>query len=106
MDGARLLALIAKINSWPAAIFVDLKYKNNYYKIFLLVYFCLSYSVDHHLLTFHVLDNAYQINASNVASAASKLCISELLVNEVYKIVIASCQSKNVLYLYFFGKYI
>lgn len=26
MEGARLLALIAQINSWPAAIFTELKY--------------------------------------------------------------------------------
>ncbi|CAF3702524.1 unnamed protein product [Rotaria sordida] len=51
MEGAQLLALIADINRWPAAIFTEL-------------------NVDRHLLTFHVLDNAYQINASNVASSA------------------------------------
>ncbi|CAF3413861.1 unnamed protein product [Rotaria sp. Silwood1] len=51
IEGARLLALIAEINLWPAAIFTEL-------------------DVDRSLLTFHVLDNAYQINASNVASSA------------------------------------
>jgi hypothetical protein len=30
MEGARLLALIAESNSWPASIFSDLKYENNY----------------------------------------------------------------------------
>jgi protein tyrosine phosphatase len=51
IEGARLLSLLAQINSWPAAIFTEL-------------------NADHRLLTFHVLDNAYQINASNVANAA------------------------------------
>ncbi|CAF3988363.1 unnamed protein product [Rotaria sp. Silwood2] len=51
MEGARLLALIAEINLWPVAIFTEL-------------------NVDRPLLTFNVLDNAYQINASNVASSA------------------------------------
>ncbi|CAF0756416.1 unnamed protein product [Rotaria sordida] len=51
IEGARLLSLLAQINSWPAAIFTEL-------------------NADHRILTFHVLDNAYQINASNVASAA------------------------------------
>ncbi|CAF2578887.1 unnamed protein product [Rotaria sp. Silwood2] len=51
IEGARLLSLLAQINSWPAAIFTEL-------------------NTDHRVLTFHVLNNAYQINASNVASAA------------------------------------
>jgi len=51
IEGARLLSLLAQINSWPAAIFTEL-------------------NTDHRVLTFHVLDNAYQINASNVAGAA------------------------------------
>jgi len=51
MEGARLLSLLAQMNSWPAAIFTEL-------------------NADHRILTFHVLDNAYQINASSVASAA------------------------------------
>lgn len=51
VEGARLLSLLAQLNSWPAAIFTEL-------------------NADHHVLTFHVLNNAYQINASNVASAA------------------------------------
>lgn len=51
IEGARLLSTLAQMNSWPAAIFTEL-------------------NADHHLLTFHVLDNAYQINASHVASAA------------------------------------
>jgi len=51
IEAARLLSTLAQINSWPAAIFTEL-------------------NADHHLLTFHVLDNAYQINASHVASAA------------------------------------
>jgi protein tyrosine phosphatase len=51
IEGARLLSLLAQIHSWPAAIFTDL-------------------NADHRILTFHVSDNAYQINASNVASTA------------------------------------
>jgi protein tyrosine phosphatase len=51
IEGARLLSLLAQINTWPAAIFTEL-------------------NADHRTLTFHVLDNAYQINASNVANAA------------------------------------
>ncbi|CAF3787903.1 unnamed protein product [Rotaria socialis] len=51
IEGARLLSLLAQMNSWPATIFTEL-------------------NADHRVLTFHVLDNAYQINASNVASAA------------------------------------
>ncbi|CAF1039393.1 unnamed protein product [Rotaria sp. Silwood1] len=51
IEGARLLSLLAQINSWPPAIFTEL-------------------NADHRTLTFHVLNNAYQINASNVASAA------------------------------------
>lgn len=50
-EGAHLLSYLAQINSWPAAIFTEL-------------------NTDHHLLTFHVLDNAYRINASNVATSA------------------------------------
>jgi hypothetical protein len=71
MEGARLLSLIAQINSWPAAIFTELKYVD---KEFENKSFILFLSADHHILTFHVLDNAYRINASNVASAACK-CI-------------------------------
>ncbi|CAF1675744.1 unnamed protein product [Rotaria magnacalcarata] len=51
IEGARLLLLLAQINYWPPTIFTEL-------------------NADHRVLTFHVLDNAYQINASNVASAA------------------------------------
>lgn len=51
IEGARLLAFLAQINSWPEAIFSEL-------------------NTDHRVLTFHVLDNAYRINASNVANAA------------------------------------
>lgn len=51
IEGARLLSTLAQMNSWPPAIFTEL-------------------NADHRLLTFHVLDNAYQINASHVASAA------------------------------------
>ncbi len=29
IEGAELLALIAQINSWPVAIFTELKYKKN-----------------------------------------------------------------------------
>lgn len=50
-ESARLLSFLAEINSWPAAIFTEL-------------------NTDHSLLTFHVLDNAYRINASNVATSA------------------------------------
>lgn len=50
-EGAYLLSYLAQINSWPAAIFTEL-------------------NTDHRLLTFHVLDNAYRINASNVATSA------------------------------------
>jgi hypothetical protein len=28
IEGARLLSLLAQINSWPAAIFTELKYEN------------------------------------------------------------------------------
>lgn len=51
IEGARLLSLLAQTNSWPAVIFTEL-------------------NADQRTLTFRVLDNAYQINASNVASAA------------------------------------
>ncbi|CAF0888201.1 unnamed protein product [Adineta steineri] len=51
IEGARLLSLLAQINSWPPAIFTEL-------------------NADRQILTFHVLNNAYQINASSVASAA------------------------------------
>jgi len=51
MEGARLLLHIAQMNSWPAAIFTQL-------------------NADRRILTFHVADNAYRINASSVASAA------------------------------------
>ncbi|CAF3362369.1 unnamed protein product [Rotaria socialis] len=49
-EGVRLLELIAEMNLWPVEIFTDV-------------------NVDRHLLTFYVLDNVYQINASSVASS-------------------------------------
>ncbi|CAF0927504.1 unnamed protein product [Adineta steineri] len=50
IEGARLLALIAQMNYWPATIFTGLNaYKNTF--------------------TFHVLNNAYRVNASNVVNA-------------------------------------
>ncbi|UJR28437.1 hypothetical protein I4U23_009677 [Adineta vaga] len=51
IEGARLLSHIATMNSWPPAIFTQL-------------------NADRRTLTFHVADNAYRINASNVANAA------------------------------------
>jgi hypothetical protein len=51
LEAANLLALLARINSWPMSIFSDL-------------------NADHRMLTFHVANNHYQINASNVASEA------------------------------------
>jgi protein tyrosine phosphatase len=51
LEGGNLLQLIAQINSWPAIIFDELK-------------------TDRRVLTFHVDENPYQINASNVASSA------------------------------------
>ncbi|CAF1037550.1 unnamed protein product [Adineta ricciae] len=50
-EGGRLLSYIAQMNSWPAAIFTKL-------------------NADRRILTFHVANNPYRINASNVASAA------------------------------------
>jgi hypothetical protein len=41
IEGAQLLAFIARINSWPAAIFTELKYKNNYLEN--NVYLCTSF---------------------------------------------------------------
>ncbi|CAM4875813.1 unnamed protein product [Rotaria socialis] len=49
-EGVRLLELIAEMNLWPVEIFTEV-------------------NVDRHLLTFYVLDNVYQINASSVASS-------------------------------------
>jgi protein tyrosine phosphatase/5-hydroxyisourate hydrolase-like protein (transthyretin family) len=51
VEGARLLALIAQMNAWPPSIFTEL-------------------NTNHRVLTFHVLDNANNINASSVASSA------------------------------------
>jgi protein tyrosine phosphatase len=51
LEGANLLSLLARINSWPMSIFTDL-------------------NADHRMLTFNVANNHYQINASNVASEA------------------------------------
>jgi protein tyrosine phosphatase len=51
LEGANLLSLLARINSWPMSIFADL-------------------NADHRMLTFHVANNHYQINASHVASEA------------------------------------
>jgi hypothetical protein len=31
IEGARLLSLLAQINSWPAAIFTDLKYEKKFF---------------------------------------------------------------------------
>ena len=70
IEGARLLSLLAQTNSWPAAIFTELKYELEPSLVHCRT--CLFRSADHRTLTFHVLDNAYQINASNVASAASE----------------------------------
>jgi len=41
IEGAELLALIAQINSWPVAIFTELKYKNELLKnnVCLFMYF-------------------------------------------------------------------
>ncbi|CAF0872815.1 unnamed protein product [Didymodactylos carnosus] len=51
MEGSRLLALIAEINRWPLSIFTEL-------------------NVDRDVVTFHLIDNPYRINATNVASSA------------------------------------
>jgi len=72
IEGARLLSLLAQINSWPAAIFTELKYVTKKTKNFINKFFILFLSADRRTLTFHVLDNAYQINASNVANTACK----------------------------------
>jgi hypothetical protein len=51
LEGADLLALLAQIHSWPMSIFTNL-------------------NADRRILTFHVANNRYQINASSVASEA------------------------------------
>lgn len=64
------MQIVAEINHWPAAIFTELRYENFIRKYrFMLIFF----SVDQNLLTFHVLDNAYRINASSVATSFCKL---------------------------------
>jgi len=51
LEGAKLLALLARMNTWPGWIFTDV-------------------SVDHRILSFRVETNDHQINASSVASEA------------------------------------
>lgn len=51
IEAAQLLAFLARINTWPVAIFTDLNTNNN-------------------ILTYRILENAYRINASSIASAA------------------------------------
>lgn len=73
------------MNSWPEAIFTELKYATKKKRFFNFTYLIRFLSADHRTLTFHVANNAYRINASNVASSACKFNTKLIVISYIKK---------------------